>query len=130
MQKSIDFEVAKVDNQLGLVFGYAIVCKENGDDYFDTQHDHIPEDVMLEGTFDYMGGDRIAKDSHRGDAIGQVVYGFPLTTDIAKALNISAPRTGFIIGMRPRSDVLEKFHSGEYTGFSIGGRGRRAEITA
>jgi hypothetical protein len=36
-------EVLKVDESLGLVLGWAIVCKKDGCDYFDLQEDHIPE---------------------------------------------------------------------------------------
>ena len=45
-------EVLKVDESLGLVFGWAIVCAENGNDYYDLQGDHIPESVMLEAATD------------------------------------------------------------------------------
>jgi hypothetical protein len=128
LTKSLDFDVAKVDEELGIVFGFSIVCKEDGEDYYDTQNDNIPEPVMLKSTFAYMSGDRIAKDSHRGRAIGQVVFGFPLTGEIAKALDIQTARTGFLIGMRPRSDVMAKFKAGDYTGFSIGGRGERTVL--
>ncbi len=121
--KSLDVTIAKVDDELGIVFGYAIICTEGGEEYFDTQGDHIPEAAMLEATAEYMAGDRIAKNMHRGGPVGQVVFGFPMTGDIAKALGIDAPRTGFIVGMRPDDEaLLTKYRTGEYTGFSIGGR--------
>lgn len=121
MGKRFEVKVEKVAEELGVVFGFAMVCKEHGEDYFDTQHENVTEDAMLVSSFGYMQGDRVAKAMHRGRPIGQVVFGFPLTTDIAKALDIETDRTGFLIGMRPRRDVLEKFRSGEFTGFSIGG---------
>ncbi len=121
--KIIKASVAKVDNDLGIVFGFAIVCKQDGEEYFDVQDDHIPEESMLEATASFMQGQRMAKDMHAGDKIGQVVFGFPLTSDIAKSLGIETEKTGFIVGMRPDGDeMLEKYSSGEYTGFSIGGR--------
>ena len=122
-EKHFDCEIAKVDNELGIVFGYAIICKELDSEYYDTQGDHIVEQAMLEATAEYMSGDRIAKDMHQGDCVGQVVFGFPLTTEIAKALGISCGRTGFIVGMQPDDEfLLNKYSTGEYTGFSIGGR--------
>lgn len=121
--KDIEVEIQKVDKELGIVFGYAIVCKQDGKPYFDVQGDHIPEDAMLEATAEFMSGFRIAKDMHAGKSVGQVVYGFPVTDDIAKALGITADRTGFIVGMKPDSDeMLQKYAKGEYTGFSIGGK--------
>jgi hypothetical protein len=55
---------------------------------------------------------------------GQVVFGFPLTTDIAAAMGITTPKTGFIVGVKPAASVLAKYRSGELTSFSIGGRHR------
>lgn len=114
-------EVAKVDNKLGLVFGFAIVCKQDGKKYFDLQDHHIPEDAMLKSATDFMLNSRVSKDMHRGSEDGQVVFAFPLTTDIAKALDITTKKTGLLIAMKPSKKVLAKFESGEYTGFSIGG---------
>lgn len=118
----ISSEVCKVDDELGLVFGYAIVCKTDGKDYFDVQGDHIPEDAMLKASVDFMTHSRMAKEMHRGGEAGSVVFAFPLTTDVAKSLGITAPKTGLLIAMRPGPEMLKKFKSGELTGFSIGGK--------
>jgi len=114
--------ILKVDESLGLVFGFAIVCKEDGKNHFDLQGDHIPESVMLKGAFEFAKSARTAKEMHKGGAIGQVVHTFPLTTDIADSLGIVTKRTGLLIAMKPEDPiVLAKFASGELTGFSIGG---------
>lgn len=114
--------ILKVDESLGLVFGFAIVCKEDGEPHFDLQLDHVPEDVMLKGSLSFAKGARVAKQMHQGDAIGDVVFMFPLTTDIAASLDIVTKRTGLLIAMQPDDpEVLRKFASGEFTGFSIGG---------
>ncbi len=116
-------KIAKVDESLGLVIGWALVSKIDGKPHFDTQGDHIPEAAMLEATLDFMAEARIAKEMHKGDQIGDIVFGFPMTSDIAKALGIETPINGFLIGFKPSSDdVLEKFRDGTYTGFSIGGK--------
>ncbi len=116
-------KVLKVDEGHGLVFGYAIVCKKDGADYFDLQDDHIPEDAMLDASVDYMIKYRTAKEMHvGGDLPGSIVFAFPLTTDIAKAFKIETNTTGLMIAMKPDDPaVLAKFKSGEYTGFSMGG---------
>lgn len=113
--------VCKVDDSLGLVFGWAIVCTEDGDPYFDVQGDHIPEYSMVKAATDFMLHSRAAKEMHQGDETGQILYAFPMTSDIAKALGIETKRTGLLIGMRPSPEVLGKFRDGTYTGFSIGG---------
>lgn len=115
-------EVVKVDESLGLVFGFAIVCKQDGEEYYDLQDDHIPEDAMLKAASDFMQNSRVADDMHDGVGMGTVVFAFPLTGDIAKALDIQTRQTGLLIAMKPSSEVLAKFVDGTYTGFSIGGR--------
>ncbi len=115
--------IAKVDESLGLVIGWALISKIDGEPHFDTQGDHIPEEAMLEATLDFMAEARVAKEMHKGDQIGDIVFGFPLTTEIAKALDIETKTTGFLIGFKPSSEeILTKFKDGTYTGFSIGGR--------
>ena len=118
-------EILKVDKSLGLVFGYAIVCKIDGEDHYDLQGHHIPENVMLKAMTNFMdGGGAAAKEMHTGANIGKVVFAFPMTTEIAKALDIGVKQTGAIIAMKPdNKDVLLKYASGAYTGFSIGGKG-------
>lgn len=113
--------VVKVDESLGLVFGFAIVSKKDGADYYDLQDDHIPEDAMLKASLDFMENSRVAKEMHSGEQAGNVVFAFPLTTDIAAAVDIVTKQTGLLIAMRPAPGMLAKFKSGEFTGFSIGG---------
>ena len=108
-----------MDEGHGLVLGFAIITSESGREYFDSQGDAITDEAMLEAACDFaknMAGD----DMHRGPD-GEVVFMFPLTEEIAKAFEIECPRMGLMIGMRPSPEVLKKFKSGEYTGFSIGG---------
>ncbi len=115
----------KVDESLGLILGWAIICKKDGEEFFDSQGDHIPEQSMLEAATDFMKNSREAKEMHDSDESlpGSVVFAFPMTSDIAKSFGIETKQTGLIIAMKPESEeVLEKFRSGEYTGFSIGGK--------
>jgi len=118
--------ILKVDSELGLVFGFAIISKEDGEPHFDRQGDHVPESVMLEGATDFMKSARVSTDMHARTEDGpvrdgDVVFAFPLTTDIAKSLGITTKRTGLLVAIKPSPDVLKKFADGEYTGFSIGG---------
>jgi hypothetical protein len=126
--------VLKVDADLGLVFGWAIICKENDQDYYDLNVDrdgamkgqrvpeHISEDVMLEAAFDFAAkSERPGNEMHAGPAAGSHVFLFPLTSDIAKALDITTKRTGLLVAYHPPADVLAKFKDGSYTGFSIEG---------
>lgn len=122
-------KVAGIDEGHGLIFGWAIVSKQDGQDYFDLQGDCIPESTMLAASTEFMQSKRIAGDMHERDAAGEpvekgaVVFAFPLTTEIAKAMGIVTKTTGLMIAMKPSDPaILAKFKSGEYSGFSIGGK--------
>lgn len=114
--------VLKVDDSLGLVLGWAIVCKKDDADYYDLQDDHIPEDAMLQASVNFMQNSRIARDMHEGGHAGDIVFAFPMTTDVASAFGVETSTTGLMVAMKPNdASMLAKFKSGEYSGFSIGG---------
>ena len=120
--KNLYAEVQKVDDDLGLVMGWAIICKENGVDHYDLQNDHIPEDAMLKASLDFMENSQVAKEMHAGEKVGAVVFAFPLTEEIAKSFGVLSHKSGLMIAMKPESDeMLAKFRDGTFTGFSIGG---------
>lgn len=115
-------ELLKVDESLGLVFGFAVVSNVGGEPYFDSQGDHIPEDALMKASLDFAENSRVSKEMHRPDSEeGSVVFIFPLTTEVAKSLGIETEQTGLLIGMKPPADVFAKFQDGTYKGFSIGG---------
>lgn len=113
--------VAKVDESLGLVFGWGMVCTEKGVDHYDTQGDHIPDEVMVASTSDFMQKSRAAHDMHLGIPHGEIVHSFPLTADIAEKMGIVCEKTGWMVAMKPSTAVLAKYLDGTYTGFSVGG---------
>lgn len=115
-------KVVDVDDELGVVFGYAIICTEGGQPYYDTQGDHIPERAMTKAWLDFAADSRMASEMHDGRDAGVVVGSMPFTTDLADALGVQTDRTGLLIAMRPDKQMLAKFRSGELTGFSIGGQ--------
>lgn len=116
------FKVSGVDEELGLVFGWGIVCKdESGADYRDSQDNHIPEAAMVHATTDFMKTERMAGEMHTRMDAGTILHSFPLTGDIAKAMGIETKKTGWMIAMAPDPAMLAKFADGTFTGFSIGG---------
>jgi len=114
-------QVVKVEEELGLVLGWALVCKIEGEDYYDLQGDHVPEESMLKAAAGFMLNSRVAGEMHRAEA-GTMVFAWPMTTDIAAAMGVTTKQTGLMIAMKPTDpEVLAKFKDGTYTGFSIGG---------
>ena len=117
------FRICKVDDEMGVVFGWAIVCKIDGERYFDSQDDHITEDAMLKASLEFIENGAAGKEMHKGDPDGTMIYRFPLDEDILKAMGLTSKKTGLIVGYKPSSpEILTKFRDGTYTGFSIGGR--------
>ena len=115
-------KITKVDEDLGLVFGWALICTEDGEPYFDLQKDHALEKAMVRATTRFMKSGRAAKEMHRGGERGAVVHSMPMTQEIAEAFGITTKTTGWMVAMAPDEEMLAKFKSGELSGFSIGGR--------
>lgn len=119
--------ITKVDTDLGLVFGWLMVCQKRDDDgdlvdYFDKQGDHIPHEQMIAKAADFMIDSRATKAMHSGSINGTAVFAFPMTPEIAKAYGIEVgDRTGLMFAAKPDAESLERFRSGDYAGFSIGG---------
>ena len=111
-----------VNDALGLVFGWGIICDEDGKDYVDVQGDHITQDCMLKAAADFMANSRAGNEMHAGPDSGSYVFAFPLTAEIAKAFGIETKKHGLLLAYKPTPDVLAKFKDGTYTGFSIEGR--------
>lgn len=122
--------IKKVDLDLGLVFGFAIICKVDGEPYYDLHNHHISEIEMTKAAVGFMEESRAAWDMHAEPEGGSVVFAMPLTPDIAKAFGLDEPTTtGLMIAMKPDNpETLEKFHDGTYRGFSIGGAAIVEEI--
>ena len=114
-------KILKVHEELGLVLGWAIICLEGGEPYFDLQGDHIPEDSMLKAATDFMINSRSARVMHEGSEVGSILYAFPMTEDIKKVFGIMCDKSGLAIAMKPDKESLEDFRSGKLKGFSIGG---------
>lgn len=120
--KTFEVQIAKVNKDHGIVYGYAVISKKDGKPYFDLQKEHVPEATMVDFSVDFMKNSRVAKAMHEGEQVGDVIFAMPMTEDIAKSLDIQVKKTGLIIGMEPNPEALKKFEDGTFKGFSIGGK--------
>ena len=122
-EKSKTAKLVKVEDivpEFGLVLGRAIICSVNGEPYFDTDNQHIPADVMLKASIEWSQTAQHTKEMHSAES-GSSVFEFPLTDEIKKAFGIECNWEGLMVAYKPTDEVLQKFISGEYTGFSVGG---------
>ena len=115
--------VLKVDDEQGLVYGWAYVSTEDGKLLVDSQGDSIEPIEMEKMATHFMLNSRNAKVMHKGENVGQFVHSFPMTNDIMKAFDIYSDREGWLVAMKPTDDeVMKAYKRGDYTGFSIGGK--------
>jgi hypothetical protein len=113
--------VLKVDEALGLVFGWGMICAKSGDQYMDLDREGISQAEMLKSVTEFAATSQLTDDGHNEVPDGAVVFTFPLTDDVAKAFGIECDQRGWMVAAKPSPEVLAKFADGTYTGFSIGG---------
>ena len=128
-------EFSKTDTDKRQVFGWASIVEMNGAPVVDLQGDYIAIDEVEKSAYEYVhksrkGGDMHLRDGdqpvHKSDMIESLV----VTPEKKKALGLpdSAP-IGWWVGYQINDDELwGKVKSGERTGFSIHGRGKRAPM--
>lgn len=119
--------VAKIDDELGLVFCWAFTTKAEGDDYYDLHGDCIDED-FVKCAMEFMEGARATDEMHDRESDGQVVFAMPMTSEIAKAFGVETDTVGLMVALKPSEEVFAKFKSGDYTGVSIDGLGIREKV--
>ncbi len=129
------FRIRKIDEESGLVYGWAIVCEKDGEPYYDLNIDknedgtlgermpeHITPIAMIKAALEFaMTADRPGNEMHKGSETGSYPFLMPMTADIAKGFGITCDTTGLMVAYKPTPDVLQKFRDGTYSGFSIEG---------
>ena len=78
---------------------------------------------MLRAATKFMATGRTAKEMHAGDAVGTVLFAWPMTSEIASSFGLDVADTGLWVGVKfDDAEVIKAFKDGTLTGFSIGGR--------
>jgi hypothetical protein len=130
-------QIVKVDEELRLVFGWANVTMYDDDEVVDSHDDVIESQVLVKAFMDFMASSRVGGVMHLRDetgdpvGVGEIVFAFPFTADIKKALGIDIPEEGVVIGFRADDDaVWDAVKSEQLKAFSIGGKAIREPISA
>ena len=126
-------EIAKADSDKQQIFGWASVVEVNGEPVVDLQGDRISVDEMEKAGYEYVmksrkGGDMHLRDNWSPIQKSEMIESFIVTPEKREAMGLpdSVP-TGWWVGFKVQdADVWSKVKSGERTGFSIHGHGRRA----
>lgn len=125
-----DFAKADADKQQ--VFGWASVVEVDGEPVVDLQGDYISADEMEKAGYEYVmksrkGGDMHLRDDWSPVQKSDMIESFIVTEEKRSAMGLpdSVP-TGWWVGFQVQDpDVWAKVKSGERTGFSIHGHGKR-----
>ena len=115
----------------GLVWGWASVA-----DLVDHQNDVIDETEMQKMAHRFLTGSRTAGVMHAKGPdgqpvqVGEVCESVVLTKELQRTLGIDLKKSGWLVGMRITDPkVKQMVADGVLKSFSIGGKGRREEIT-
>ena len=128
-----DAEISKADADKQQIFGWASVVEVNGEPVVDLQGDHISVDEMEKAGYEYVMKSRKGGDMHlRNDwspiQKSEMIECFIVTPEKREAMGLpdSVP-SGWWVGFKVQDpQVWSKVKSGERTGFSIHGHGRRS----
>lgn len=148
---SSNFEIAKLDDEQRLVFGFANVsiskatsAGKGGEQFFDLQEDAIPPHELEKGAYEFVLNFREADEMHEGEATGHLVESMVFTPDkLAKFA--TDPATGTVdqaalsvlqkalpprwwVGFKMNAAAYALVKSGKYKMFSIAGEADRVEV--
>lgn len=121
--------VAFAKGKLGLYLAWAAFSKRNGEDFYDSHGDHIPEDDLVAGALS-LAKSRLLKVEHNGADRGDIPLVYPMTTDIAKSLGLESKDSGLLIGFRPDAELAAQIDAGEIDQLSISGRAMAEMVKA
>lgn len=120
----VSFDKASTTGEF--VRGWASVASVDGKPVTDYQGDIISIDELKKAAHQFVCDARVAKAMHKGNPVGEVVESVIVDDAFAKSLGITDGKRGWWIGMRINDPaVQDKVRKGQFSAFSIGGRGRR-----
>jgi len=131
IDKRFTAQIVKADADQNMVFGWASVIENaDGSPAVDSQGDVIYPDELEKAAYKFVLEVRKAGEMHRRvEGVGELVESVVLTKAKREAMGLPAGATGWWVGFKVAPEIFAKVKSGQYAGFSIGGRGTRKEMT-
>tara|TARA_R110002020_G_scaffold148803_3_gene324876 strand:+ start:1055 stop:1474 length:420 start_codon:yes stop_codon:yes gene_type:complete len=122
-------KITKMDEEQRMIYGYASICTKGEEYIVDRQGDIIAPEVMEKAATEFMLGARNGLTMHKGEPTTTIVHSMPLTKSIKESLGIESDNEGWAIAVKVHcDDTWDAAKSGQFTGFSIGGRATKREI--
>lgn len=128
-----EVEITKADEDKRLVFGWASIAVENGEQLEDIQHDMIDPEDLEEAAYEYVLNFRDTGEEHLSNfrKKGKLVESCVFTEEKQQAMGL-APGTlpvGWWIGLYIEDDdAWKRIKNGTYRMFSIEGRAERVPV--
>ena len=128
-------EISKRDDEKRQVFGFAMVTHIDGEPVVDLQGDYTPLEEIEKAAYTYViesrkGGDMHERDGENPRHTADLVESFVVTPEKLEKMGLDpdAIPHGWWVGFKVNDDKQwEMVKSGERSGFSIHGSGRRVE---
>lgn len=118
-------KIEKVNEDQNLVFGWFSIIEKDGKSVVDSQGDVITEEELEKAMYDFVLNARDAGEMHMRKDAGKLVECMVFTKEKQDLMGIDLGFIGAWGGFRLDDDTFAKVKSGQYSMFSIGGRGTR-----
>lgn len=136
-QKSVSYKplvvqlckLTKQDNDRKIVFGFFSVVEVDGVPVIDSQGDVITSEALEEAVYKYVMFSRMGDERHDEKVKAVLIESMVFTKEKQEALKIDLGYVGWWGGFKVLDqEMWNKFKTGEYESFSIGGRGSYAQF--
>ena len=122
-------KVTKQDDDKKIVFGFFSVVETGGVPVIDSQGDVITADVLEDAVYRYVMFSRMGDERHDERVKAVLIESMVFTKEKQELLNIDLGFVGWWGGFKILDEAMwQKFKTGEYESFSIGGRGNYAQF--
>lgn len=118
-------DIAKVDEELRMVWGWAYVCEEDGQKIVDYSGEVMTWQELQKCAHSFSGYGGVMHRTKGGELVDRIMF----SPHVQKALGIEVP-IGWFVGYRvDDDDAWQGVLDGTYTGFSIHGTALKRELT-
>jgi hypothetical protein len=126
-------DIAKLDVDRRLAFGWAYVADDDGHVVMDHSGDFVDKAALPDledAAYEYVLHSREGDEMHvRTSGVAKLIESVLVTPDKLAAMGLTGTRTGWWVGFKVvDSSVWAKVKAGEYPAFSIRGIGVKEEV--
>jgi hypothetical protein len=132
IDEPFEVDIAKMDEEQHLVFGWANVSiDENGDVPLDWQGDITSPQVLEKAAYKYVLKNKGTGEMHQGESVGYLVESVMMTKQKMASMGIPegvVPEGWWVGFFVPDDDVVAKIKDGSYKMFSIQGKAKKLKL--